>query len=101
MDERKNNGGNSTVAKGFDKRKNPYKEILEKALKPDKLALVIKMLYNKSINEQDVNASKILLEYYLGKPTQSVINENINYNEESLTPERIEEIKKQITNAYQ
>jgi hypothetical protein len=101
MDKRKNNGGNSTIAKGFDKRKNGYKDILEQALTPGQLSLVIKMLYNKSIKEDDVNASKILLEYYLGKPTQSVINENINYNEESLTPEKIEEIKKQITNAYQ
>lgn len=100
MDKRKNNGGNSTVAKGIDKRKNGYKNILEDALTPDDLSKVVKMLYNKSINDEDVNASKILLEYYLGKPTQSVINENINYNEESLTAEKIDEIKNRITNAY-
>ena len=72
MDKRKNNGGNSTKAKGFDKRKNEYKDILGDALTPEDLKGVIQMLLNKSVNENDTNAAKILLEYYIGKPQQSV-----------------------------
>jgi hypothetical protein len=34
------------------------------------------MLFNKSIKDEDVNASKILLEYYLGKPTQTIEQNN-------------------------
>ncbi len=76
MDKRKNNGGHSTKAKGFDKRKNDYKEVLENSLTSEDLSKVIKMLFNKSIKDEDVNASKILLEYYLGKPTQTIEQNN-------------------------
>ena len=72
MDKRKLNGGHSTKSKGLDKRKNEYKSVLENALKPDELKNVIQMLYKKSINDFDVPASKILLEYYLGKPKETV-----------------------------
>ena len=72
MDKRKTNGGHSTKAKGFDKRKNEYKDILGDALTPEDLKGIIQMLLNKSINENDTNAAKILLEYYIGKPQQSV-----------------------------
>jgi len=87
MDKRKNNGGNSTAAKGFDKRKNQYKEVLEQALEPKDIVNVIKMLHDKSINEEDTAASKILLEYYIGKPNQSI---DVTTNGES--------IKQQIIN---
>ena len=79
MDKRKLNGGHSTKSKGLDKRKNEYKSVLENALKPDELKNVIQMLYKKSINDFDVPASKILLEYYLGKPKETVeTTHNVN-----------------------
>jgi hypothetical protein len=87
MDKRKNNGGNSTAAKGFDKRKNQYKEVLEQALEPKDIVKVIKMLHDKSINEEDTAAAKILLEYYIGRPNQSI---DVTTNGES--------IKQQIIN---
>jgi hypothetical protein len=100
MDKRKNNGGNSTVSKGFDGRKNQYKDILEQSLTPDNLKDVVTMLFDKSTKDKDVNAAKILLEYYLGKPTQTILNENINYKEEDLTTEKLELIRSKINNAY-
>ena len=79
MDKRKFNGGNSTKSKGIDKRKNEYKTVLENALTSDDLQKVVKMLFNKSINDEDVTASKILLEYYLGKPKETIeTTHNIN-----------------------
>ena len=71
MDKRKFNGGNSTKSKGIDKRKNPYKDVINDVITYDELAKVLKMLLGKAINEQDVPASKLLLEYSLGKPTET------------------------------
>lgn len=76
MDKRKNNGGNSTKAKGIDKRKNEYKNILNDALTVDEITSVIKMLHDKATKEFDVPAAKIILEYYLGKPTQTIEQNN-------------------------
>jgi len=72
MDKRKNNGnkGHSTKAKGADKRKNEYKDIVKTVVTVEKLADVLKMLLGKAIDEQDIPASKLLLEYALGKPTE-------------------------------
>ncbi len=72
-DKRSNNGnkGHSTKAKGLDRRKNPYKNIVKEVVTVDKLADVLKMLLGKAINEQDIPASKLLLEYSLGKPTET------------------------------
>ena len=72
-DNRKNNGnkGHSTKAKGLDRRKNPYKNIVQEVVTVDKLADVLKMLLGKAIEEQDISASKLLLEYSLGKPTET------------------------------
>ena len=81
MDKRKFNGnkGHSTKAKGFDKRKNEYKSVLENALTSDDLQKVVKMLFEKSVKDKDVTASKILLEYYLGKPKETIeTTHNIN-----------------------
>lgn len=72
MDKRKNNGGHSTKTNGLDKRKNEYKTVLENALTHDDLEKVVKMLYQKSIQDFDVPAAKILLEYYLGKPKETI-----------------------------
>ncbi len=71
MDKRRFNGGNSTKSKGIDKRKNPYKDVINDVITYDELAKVLKMLLGKAINEQDVPASKLLLEYSLGKPTET------------------------------
>ena len=72
-DNRKNNGnkGHSTKAKGVDKRKNEYKDVVKSVVTVDKLAEVLKMLLGKAIEEQDIPASKLLLEYSLGKPTET------------------------------
>lgn len=70
MDKRKFNGGNSTKAKGADKRKNEYKDVVKSVVTVEKLAEVLTMLLGKAIEEQDIPASKLLLEYALGKPTE-------------------------------
>ena len=69
MDKRKQNGGHSTKTKGADKRKNEYKDVVKSVVTVEKLAEVLTMLLGKAINEQDIPASKLLLEYALGKPT--------------------------------
>lgn len=71
-DLRKFNGGNSTKALGLDKRKNEFKYILNTSLLPKDIVDVLKMLHTKAIQEKDVNAGKIILEYFLGKPTQTI-----------------------------
>jgi hypothetical protein len=81
MDKRKTNGGHSTKAKGFDKRKNEYKDVLNDAITTDELKDVIKMLLKKSVQEDDVTAAKILLEYYIGKPQQRI---DVTTDDESL-----------------
>ena len=70
MDKRKENGGHSTKAKGTDKRKNPYRTVIYDTITADDLGKVLKMLYDKSINKQDVKAAQLLLEYTLVKPKQ-------------------------------
>ena len=74
MDKRKCNGGHSTKAKGYDKRKNEYKNVLNDALTTEDLTDVVKMLLDKA-KAKDVKAAQILMEYYLGKPSQT-INQN-------------------------
>lgn len=81
MDKRKNNGnkGHSTKAKGVDKRKNEYRELLDLAATPDEVVEVIKTLKTKAIEKQDVNAIKLFLEYYLGKPKETIeTTHNVN-----------------------
>ena len=79
MDNRTKNGGHSTKAKGADKRKNQYKELLDLASTPEDVVEVIKTLKQKAINNQDVNAIKLFLEYYLGKPKETKeIDLNLN-----------------------
>ena len=70
MDKRKSNGGHSTKSKGVDKRKNVYKDALD-ALTVDKLRGVLTMLHKKATEDNDTAAGKILLEWYLSKPTAS------------------------------
>ena len=98
MDKRKQNGGHSTKAKGNDKRKNEYRELLDLAATPDEVIEVIKTLKTKAIEKQDVNAIKLFLEYYLGKPKETI--ENINIDANKLTPEEIKEISKNLDEYY-
>ena len=78
MDKRKLNGGNSTKALGVDKRKNQYLELLDKASTSDEIIKVIQTLKAKSL-EGDIQAIKLFLEYYLGKPKETV-DQNVNIN---------------------
>lgn len=71
MDKRKNNGGNSTKAKGVDKRKNEYKKLLDKASSPDEVVNVIIKLKKEAL-KGDMQAIKLFLEYYLGRPTERI-----------------------------
>ena len=87
MDKRKQNGGHSTKTKGADKRKNEYKDVVKSVVTVEKLADVLKMLLGKAIEEQDIPASKLLLEYSLGKPTET---KDITINEiQPLFPDEI------------
>ena len=76
MDKRSLNGGNSTKALGADKRKNEYKNALDTASDVNDVIGVILKVKDKAL-EGDLNACKLFLEYYLGKPTQT-INQHTN-----------------------
>jgi len=81
MDGRKNNGGHSTKAKGADKRKNQYREAVERAATEEDVIDVIKMLLNKAKSKQDVKAAQLFLEYTVGKPKQDVeIEGGVSFN---------------------
>ena len=99
MDKRKNNGGNSTKAKGVDRRKNEYKTALASSSTVEEVEEVIKVLKAQA-KEGDLAAVKLFLEYYLGRPTQEVLNTNINIDEKELTKEIIDKIKGSIANEY-
>jgi hypothetical protein len=89
MDKRTLNGnkGHSTKSKsGIDKRKNEYRTALEQAATVEDVIEVIKMVHTKAVSKQDIKAAQLFLEYYLGKPNQSIdINSsegfNVNFNE--------------------
>jgi len=72
MDKRKNNGGHSTKSNGTDKRKNEYRSALEIAGSVQEVVDVLKTVYDRAVNKQDMTAAKLYLEYYLGKPKESV-----------------------------
>lgn len=72
MDARKKNGGHSTKAKGIDKRKNPFKDVIAESQTPEDVKAVLNMVKQKAITEQDIPAAKLYLEYTLGKPDQTI-----------------------------
>ena len=72
MDKRKNNGGHSTKSKGSDKRKNQYRDALEQANSVEDVVEVLKMVKTKAVEKQDIQAGKLFLEYYLGKPETQI-----------------------------
>lgn len=86
MDKRKQNGGHSTKSKGVDKRKNEYREALQLAADVNDVVKVLQTVFKKATNDNDIPAAKLFLEYYLGKPKESVdihtTGENmVNFNE--------------------
>jgi hypothetical protein len=75
MDKRKLNGGHSTKSKGVDKRKNEYRNALEEACDVQDVKDVLVTVRDKAI-KGDIVAAKLFLEYYLGKPTQTIEQKN-------------------------
>ena len=72
MDKRKQNGGHSTKSTGIDKRKNEYRDALQIAATIDDVVKVIQAVLRKAVTEDDIPAAKLFLEYYLGKPKESI-----------------------------
>ena len=71
-DKRRNNGGNSTKAKGADLRKNPYRQAIRDAFGEGEIVDVLRSMYTKGVEEGDVPASKVFLEYTVGKPKDEI-----------------------------
>jgi hypothetical protein len=78
MDKRKENGGHSTKAKGIDKRKNPFRDVISESQTPEDVREVLNMVKHKAITDQDIPAAKLYLEYTLGKPDQTIDVEGIS-----------------------
>ena len=74
MDKRTENGGHSTKSKdgAIDKRKNEYREALSEASTKQDVIDVINMIKDKAVKGKDTTAAKIFLEYYIGKPKDSL-----------------------------
>ena len=72
MNKRKQNGGHSTKSTGIDKRKNEYRDALQIAATIDDVVKVIQAVLRKAVTEDDIPAAKLFLEYYLGKPKESI-----------------------------
>ena len=71
-DRRKYNGGNSTKAvRPNDKRLNPFRHVLKEAMTPTQVKEVIAAMYKKAI-DGDTKAATLLMNYYLGKPKESI-----------------------------
>lgn len=86
MDNRSKNGnkGHSTKAKEgtIDKRKNEYKLALSEASTKQDVINVIQMILKKAVRDEDIPAAKLYLEYYLGKPKDSL---DVTTNGDSIT----------------
>jgi hypothetical protein len=107
-DGRAKNGGHSTKPKNplTDKRKRNYREIVHKVVSAQQLGNVFLMLYRKALDEGDVKAGQLLLEYAVGKPTQQMelqstitnsipITELVSFKEDDIKEleEKIEELE--------
>jgi len=75
MDKRKKNGGHSTKTIGLDKRKNEYRNALDEACDVEDVKSVLIMVKDKAV-KGDIVAAKLFLEYYLGKPLQTIDQKN-------------------------
>lgn len=71
MDKRKNNGGNSTKTTGIDKRKNSYRQLVSQATTEADFIGVFQKLQANAL-KGDTQATKLYLEYTIGKPTIAV-----------------------------
>ena len=71
MDKRKNNGGNSTKTTGIDKRKSPYRALVTQATTEEDFIAVFQKLQQNAL-KGDTQATKLYLEYTIGKPTLAV-----------------------------
>ena len=67
----KGNEGWSTKAKGIDRRKNPFKQLITEATSQENFIAVFQTL-EASAMSGDVQSAKLYLEYTVGKPMQSV-----------------------------
>jgi hypothetical protein len=88
MDGRKNNGGNSTKAKGVDKRKNEYKQAIAEAVSYDDVKDLLSQAVKVALSEDKdrLKAMQMVLEYTLGKPKESLdlnanLDSGISFNE--------------------
>lgn len=88
MDGRKNNGGNSTKAKGVDKRKNEYKQAIAEAVSYDDVKSLLSQAVKVALSEDKdrLKAMQMVLEYTLGKPKESLdlnanLDSGISFNE--------------------
>ena len=73
-DGRRNNGnkGHSTKPTSLkDKRLNPFRNVLKEAATPEQVKEVIVAMYKKA-KEGDTKAANLFLNYYLGKPKESI-----------------------------
>lgn len=80
MDGRKNNGGNSTKAKGIDKRKNGYRTTIAEAVSYDDVKALLTQAVKVALSEDKdrLKAMQMVLEYTLGKPKESLdLNANV------------------------
>lgn len=93
-DGRKNNGGNKNAGR---KSKAEEQSLIEKLTPLEPLAF--EALKDALENKKDW-AVKLFMEYKFGKAKQMVIQENINYKEQDLTPEKIKEIQAKLNNEY-
>lgn len=100
MDKRKNNGGNSTKSNGIDKRKNKYLHLLEEASTEEDIIKVIKNLKSIAMKETDVSAIRLFLEYYLGKPKETIENINKNFEMKELTEDEVKKINEILNDTY-
>lgn len=71
-------------------------EQMDAVMLPDSVWIAL----SGKVEAGDVMAIKTWLGYRYGMPRQQVVQENINYKEEELTPEKIKDIKDKLTNAY-
>ena len=95
-DKRKYNGGHSTKpTKPTDKRLNPFRHVLKEAVTPTQIKEVLGAMVEKA-KAGDTKAATLLLNYYLGKPKESIEiqgNHNIQFELKKLISFREDDIE--------
>jgi len=77
------NGGNSTKAKGIDKRKNAYRLAVEEAITPNDIIEILHKFKELFIVNGDIQAGKTILDFCVTKPTTEI---DLKSNGESIIP---------------